>query len=148
MRLEIELIPKPLWGKSLAKMLPKDTWWRIKVERIREKGKRCEICSSLGNVELHERWRYDDERHVQHLEGVILLCRKCHSIKHWGRTSIMAEQGEINLQEMVDHFCGVNECGPETLARHEQECMARWRERSRHAWTQDLGRFGWDPCVP
>jgi len=141
MKLEMELVPKPLWRKTVAKLLPRYRWSGIRNERICEKGERCEICNSSGPVQLHEVWRYDDERYIQRLDGFILLCIKCHSVKHWVRTNLIASRGQVDLQELRDHFCRVNQCGPEVLKEHEKESLAKWRERSRHKWIQNLGQY-------
>ncbi len=141
MKLEIELVPKPLWGKTLAKMLPRDEWERLRVQRIQEKGERCEICGQEGRVHLHEIWEYDDERHVQRLAGFQLLCATCHSIKHFGLTQNLAAEGKINLKPITTHFCKVNNCTFQDLKNHWRSTYERWKQRSQHQWTQDLSRL-------
>jgi len=138
LRLEIELVPKPLWGKSLANMLPKAQWEALRAQRIQEKGARCEICGQAGRVELHEIWKYDDERHIQRLLGLELLCVLCHSIKHFGRTQTLASRGEVDLKPIVAHFCKFNSCGLQDLKAHWRSTYEIWKERSKHHWTQDL----------
>jgi hypothetical protein len=138
LRLEIELVPKPLWGKSLASVLQRPEWEKLKAHRLREKGERCEICGHVGSVQLHEIWEYDDERHVQRLSEFQLLCNMCHSIKHFGRTQTLAAKGKLDLKPVIAHFCKVNSCGLRDLKDHWRSVYDRWKERSRHHWTQDL----------
>jgi hypothetical protein len=138
LRLEIELVPKPLWQKSLRRMLPRGRWENLRAQRIREKGWRCEICGEAGSVQLHEIWKYDDEKHVQTLLGFELLCVLCHSVKHFGRTQALAEEGKIDLKPIIAHFCRVNQCSYQDLKAHWKDVYERWKERSRHEWTQDL----------
>jgi hypothetical protein len=139
LRLEIELVPKPLWGRSLAKILPKKEWLALKTQRLQEKGGRCEICNHTDGLQLHEIWEYDDGRHIQRLVAFRLLCDKCHSIKHFGRTQTLAAEGKIDLKPIIVHFCKVNNCTFQDLREHWKSVYETWRERSKHQWTQELG---------
>jgi hypothetical protein len=42
------------------------------------------------------------------------------------------------LKSVIDHFCRVNGCTPQDYKRHEKEVWEKWKERSKHKWTQDL----------
>jgi hypothetical protein len=138
LKLEIELVPGPLWGKSLAGTLPKDRWMALRSRMIQEKGERCEVCGQVGSVQLHEIWHYDDKRHIQRLAGFQILCLLCHQVKHMGRTSILAKEGKLDLKSVIDHFCKVNGCTPQDYKKHEKEVREKWKERSKYKWTQDL----------
>jgi hypothetical protein len=138
LRLEIELVPKPLWGKSLASTLSRNEWEKLRAQRIGEKGERCEICGHVGSVQLHEFWKYDDERHVQRLAGFQLLCDMCHSVKHFGRTQTLASQGKLDLKPIVTHFCKINSCPFQDLKVHWRSMYEQWKERSKHRWAQNL----------
>jgi len=118
LKLEIELVPKPLWGKSLANMLSRDQWERFRARRIPDKGERCEVCGQLGPVQLHEIWEYDDVRHVQRLVGFEALCARCHSIRHFARTQALAAEGKIDLKPIIAHFCKVNSCSYRDLKEY------------------------------
>src|SRR5260370_31103828 len=93
-KLTIELVPKPVWGNSLAHRMTRANWNKIRwlvLERYRY---HCGICGSDEKpLTCHELWEYDDEQHVQKLQGFIVLCRNCHAIKHYGRTNIKAREG-------------------------------------------------------
>ena len=132
MKLEAELVPKPLWRKYLANMLSRDEWKRLRAQRIREKGESCEICGQKGRVHLHEIWKYDDESYVQRLVGFQLLCDNCHSIKHFGRTQTLAAECKLDLRPIIIHFCKVNNCTPEDLKDHWKSVFDVWKERSQH----------------
>ncbi len=111
LKLRIELIPKTAWFSSLYHLIPREVWKSIRAERIKTAGAKCEICgSSVKPLYLHEIWKYDDEKHVQKLLRFQLLCRKCHWIKHIGLAKIKADRGELNYDELVKHFCKVNQC--------------------------------------
>lgn len=111
LKLRIELIPKTAWFSSLYHLIPREVWKSIRAERIKTAGAKCEICgSSVKPLYLHEIWEYDDEKHVQKLLRFQLLCRKCHWIKHIGLAKIKADRGELDYDELVKHFCKVNQC--------------------------------------
>lgn len=141
-KLKIELVPKPLWRKSLAQLLPHEVWISIREDRIRIIGSKCEICASTEKpLELHERWKYDDRKHVQKLAGFWLLCKECHAVKHFGRSSILAREGKLDLKELVKHFCSVNRCSKRDFERHSREVWDIWEKRSKHEWKQDFGKY-------
>ena len=68
LRLPIELIPSPLWGRSLAKLGSTDkgqiVWERIREVEMRRTGRLCEVCGEPAH-DVHEKWEYDDQRNIQ-----------------------------------------------------------------------------------
>jgi hypothetical protein len=143
MRLTAELVPRTVWQSSLAKLLPRSIWIDIKNEIIDEHGKKCQMCGETeGTMSLHEIWNYDDANHVQKLEGFILLCSMCHHVKHIGLAGILASQGKLDYDEVVKHFCKVNECSAKEFEEHMDHAFRIWRERSQHQWKQDFGKYG------
>jgi len=127
----------------LYNLLPREVWNSIREEHIRKHGAKCEICGSPERpLQLHERWRYDDRRHVQRLVGFQLLCRKCHLVKHIGLAGILADRGELDYEELVEHFCRVNGCSKEDFRRHADRAFEVWAKRSVFQWVQDFGEYG------
>ena len=99
MKLEIELVPKDLFFRSLRSLVTKQSWDVIRREAYKKAGYRCEICGGKGDrwpVECHEIWEHDDERHIQYLKGTIALCPNCHMIKHTG-FSMFTENGRKKI---------------------------------------------------
>ena len=92
-------------------------------------------------MNLHERWKYDDKKNIQKLEGFILLCRMCHHVKHIGLAGILANKGELDYDEVIGHFCKVNKCTRKEFDEHESKAFAVWEKRSRHQWKQDFGKY-------
>lgn len=148
-KLEIELVPEPLWERSLYHMLPREEWKRLWHKIIQEEGGKCYICGSTGmKLELHEFWEYDDENRVQKLVGMHLICDLCHMVKHlgyWCHTDegrIKLEKRGLSRNDLIQHFCRVNNCSEEDFLQHEEESFKIWRERSKYDdWKQDLGRY-------
>lgn len=109
---------------------------------IEERGRKCQICGEhQGKMNLHEKWHYDDEKHVQQLEGFILLCEKCHLIKHIGFAKVLAGKGKLDYNQLKEHFCNVNKCSEMKFTEHVKEAFRIWEARSSHEWKQDFGEF-------
>ena len=141
-KLTIELVPKPLWGNSLAHRMARANWNKIRslvVERYRY---HCGICGSDEKpLTCHELWEYDDEQHVQKLQGFIVLCRNCHAIKHFGRTNIKAREGKTQLQPIIEHYCRVNNCTERDLQKDYGSALAVWKIRNTFIWETDFAKY-------
>jgi hypothetical protein len=142
MKLTIELVPQTAWRKSLAQTLPKKVWLGIRESHIERNGKKCEICGETeGIFNLHEIWNYDDVNYLQKLEGFVLLCVMCHHVKHIGLAGILADEGKLDFNGVIAHFCRVNSCNERDFHEQEKEAFSVWRMRSSHNWRQDFGEY-------
>ena len=120
----------------------KPSQWKI----IREKayadyGFECGICCAPGRLECYEIWEYDAKKHIQLLGGFIALCSLCHKVKHIGNTQILASQGKLDLESVMEHAVRVNGCSRQEFEAHRRLAFQIWRERSQHTWTVDLGAY-------
>lgn len=139
LKLEIELIPAPLWGCSLREKLSNNDWFKIKNEIVQIRGKKCEICGKESEkIHLHEIWEYDDVELTQKLIGFKLLCPMCHHVKHLGHTGSLVKAGKLNYNEVIKHFCKVNKCSVEEFKSNKKKAFELWGNRSMHKWTQYL----------
>ena len=143
LKLKIELVPSPLWYRNLRKSIGQYKWRKKKKEFYETFGHTCQICGSeQKSLQLHEKWNYDDEKHIQSLKGLIHLCKPCHMVKHpghWG-TRDGQEKMEgmgITWEDVIEHFCKVNECSITTYEKHYEEMSKLFEERSNHEWTQN-----------
>ena len=142
MKLEIELVPSTVWFSSLRNLLPRKIWDSIRNEIIEESGRKCQICGETNVVmNLHEVWKYDDDNYIQKLEGFILLCGLCHQVKHIGLAGILAKQGKLDYDKVIEHFCKVNNCTKGEFEKHKAEAFEIWERRSKHQWKQDFGKY-------
>jgi len=92
-------------------------------------------------MNLHEVWKYDDLKHIQKLVGFILLCRMCHHVKHIGLAGILAKRGELDYNDVIEHFCRVNDCAKSEFQKHKTKAFDVWSKRSEHEWKQDFGEY-------
>jgi hypothetical protein len=122
--------------------MPRETWNSIRDSIIDENGRKCQVCGETsGTMNLHEIWEYDDTKHVQKLAGFILLCRMCHHVKHIGLARILANQGKLDYDEVVAHFCRVNGCTKKEFEKHKSKAFEIWAKRSEREWKQDFGKY-------
>lgn len=139
MELTIELVPSTVWYSSLYRLLPREVWDRIKNEIIENNGRKCQICGETeGKMNLHEIWEYNDAEHVQKLEGFVLLCAMCHHVKHIGLAGILANEGKLDYDEVIEHFCKVNKCTKNDFEKQEKKAFDVWSKRSQYEWKQDF----------
>ena len=155
-KLTIELVPSTVWFSSIYRIYEKsaqlDKWKKIKKELFKKEGRKCWICGAENiRLEAHEFWEYDDRNHIQKLVAIHHLCGMCHKVKHmgfWCYTSEgkrkLKEEG-LTREDLINHFCNVNNCTREDFERHEREAFRIWKVRSRYEWEQDFGEY--DPNI-
>jgi len=142
MKLEIELVPSTVWFSNVRKLVPKTVWDMIRKKSYIVASHKCQICGNDGILHCHEIWEYDDEKHIQNLKGFVALCENCHMIKHIGFSMYTLEgQEKFDKNELIEHFCKVNDCKIEDFYKHEKEAFKIWHERSKHKWKQDFGEY-------
>jgi hypothetical protein len=142
LKLEVELVPSTVWFSSLHNLLSRKVWDNIRNEIIQKNGRKCQICGEVeGRMNLHEIWKYDDAKHIQTLEGFILLCNMCHHVKHIGLAGILASKGKLDYNELIKHFCKVNGCSEKDFQKHVTRAFEIWEKRSEHQWKQDFGNY-------
>jgi len=151
-KLAIELVPSTVWFSSIYQIYKRDNqlnkWRKIKKELFEKEGRKCWVCGEENTrLEAHEFWEYDDKNHIQKLVAIHHLCGMCHKIKHigfWCYTKDGRRQlakAELSREDLIDHFCKVNNCSREDFQKHEEEAFRIWRERSKYEWKQDFGEY-------
>ena len=76
---------------------------------------------------------YDDERHVQKLQGLIALCPACSDVKHYARACAQGREEDAKA-----HFLKVNGWSAGQMQGYVAEAKALWEKRSACEWTQDI----------
>ena len=141
MKLTIELVPSSSWWNNLRKLLPRNQWDIIRKSAYATSGHRCAICSAHSRLNCHEIWHYDDDNHIQRLEGFTALCDLCHHVKHIGLAGILAEQGRLDYEKVIEHFMKVNTCNREDFLEHRRQAFEIWASRSSHPWNVDFAEY-------
>ena len=140
MKLEIEIIPQPLWEINPQRLMPGSKWDQICRQAYADSDDQCGICGNKEKLECHTRWEYDDANLAQRLLGFIALCSQCHGIKHLGRSEIISTPEQ--MENLIIHFMTVNECTQEKFKEYEQKAFSEFRQRSQHEnWKKDWGQY-------
>jgi hypothetical protein len=140
--LTIELVPRPCWYSNMRTNVSRVTWDKLRKQVYAEYNYHCGVCQ-IENVTLHchEIWQYDDILHIQKLNGFVALCEMCHHCKHMGHASILATEGKLDLNKVIEHFMRVNQCSRAEYDEHSDKARSTWSERNKHQWTTDLGNY-------
>lgn len=141
MKLTMELVPTTSHYDNLRKRIPKAEWDRIRKKVYADYGHKCGICGSEGRLNCHEIWEYDDEKHIQRLRGFIALCDLCHHVKHFALSTILAEQGKLDIERVIEHFMKLNNCSVKDFESYVREVDEKLKERSKYQWHVDLGEY-------
>ena len=141
LKLHIELVPQSLWYLNPRTAMGRKEWDKLRKEIYAKYGHRCGVCGAQGRLNCHERWSYDDEAHVQTLVGFIALCDWCHHVKHIGLAGILAMDGKLDYERVIQHFLEVNQCTREEFDRHKTEAFEQWNERNRFPWEANWGAY-------
>lgn len=128
------MIPQPLHGKSLSRLLKRKLWDVLgRSVRARAEG-RCEICGQESTrLDCHEVWSYDDERRVARLVGLKAVCSPCHLSTHMGRATSIGRQDQA-----IDHLMEVNDWTWDEARPYVAHAMQEYVMRSKNAWVLDV----------
>ncbi len=139
-RLTIELVPSTCWYTNVRSNVSEFTWDIIRKKSYKLANHKCEICNATGkeqgynhNVECHEIWYYDDDKHKQILTGFIALCPYCHKTKHVGLAQKNGEEEIVIKQLMM-----VNNMNRKDAIKYIAESFNVWKKRSNFQWELDI----------
>lgn len=129
--LVINLVPKTIWGKSLAHFLP--NW-----NEVRTKVCSCGCCAicdtNTKQLQAHEVWKYNDDDHTVDLKDIIPVCENCHLALHYGKARVDGKE-----KQALAWYRKVNGLSNE-IARHEiKMAFDWWSIRSACSWTFNDG---------
>ncbi len=128
LKLVPELVPRPLWGRSVNKALPRTAWERDVRAKVKAKaGGVCEDCGASYEKGMicHEDWRYDEQERTATLMSFRLICRDCNFVHHLGKASTLGLE-----QSAIAHLTRVNNIDQEEAARIVTAATERWFQRS------------------
>lgn len=117
-----DLIPQTSWGSSLANLLTKASWDRIRHPILDDVSRVCSVCGiQHTTLDIHERWSYhfpvEDMKRldslseneivfgIQRLDGFHPVCRSCHRCFHLGLARVRGELDEVRtIMEAVNQW--------------------------------------------
>lgn len=141
MKLKLAIEPRPhsTWGVTLANLLPRKEWDKLRFECYRDADYQCEICENVNDkLHCHECWKFDDRKKVQRLVGAQCLCVLCHDVKHFGRSSQVYPADYV--QKLIRHWCKINEKTRADFSRHMAEIKLINQRRAKSYYIVKVGR--------
>lgn len=140
-RLTIELVPASTWYNNLRKHFTKEQWDELRKQVYKQYNYRCGICGVKAKLNCHEIWEYDDDNCIQRLKGFIALCDMCHHVKHIGFAKELANKGQLNFDDVKNHFLKVNNCAEEEFNEYLDMVFDIWGIRSIYEWDTQFGEY-------
>jgi len=134
--LTVELVPQTCWFSNVRDHVNESIWDQLRNTAYKAAEYYCEICGGQGEkwpLECHEVWEYRENKHIQILKRLSVLCPSCHEVKHIGHAEIRG-RGEAAKQ----HLSTVNNWNSENTEEYLQEVWGIWEKRSRYKWKLDL----------
>lgn len=146
MKLQVQLVPKPLFERTLREAIGKARWDKLRHKLIETNGAHCEICGSTERLHGHEVWAYQENRAdpTAALRKVQIICIDCQDIRHFARTTKLFQAGIIasdRYSALRRHFRRVNGCRQAEFDDHFRRSLRKWSRRSRKRWKIDWGVF-------
>ena len=139
-KLQVELVPSSQWGSNMRDILTRSQWDKVRKHFYELNNNECQVCDQTGfdqnrshAVEAHEQWEYDDEKLIQKLVGIEVLCPECHRCKHLGR-ALKTGAG----RKALSHLISVNGFSEAEAQAYVQSTFAIHALRSMFAWEMDL----------
>lgn len=134
-----ELVPSPLFHKSVHDLFNNDKRWRrIRDATRAERDSRCFACSTQNNPHCNEVWNYRDGGAIGVAELVAfeILCRDCHNAHHIGR--IIALRDRAILDSVLAHLAKVNGISPKETMALVDAALKTHVKRSKKSWTMTV----------
>ena len=136
LELTLDLVPKGAWGNNLREVLSKKDWDTLRHACYERANYHCVACGAkTKKLDAHEVWDYNIKAETQTLVDIVALCSLCHLVKH-----IMHAEAEEKLDIATRHFYKVNQCNPDTFAKHYMESLELYEELNK------VER--WELCAP
>ncbi|MFE8061647.1 hypothetical protein [Priestia aryabhattai] len=122
-KLKVDWKPDRFRGHSVKRNISQYLWSKkIRTQILIEREHVCRICgyepdeANLRYLEMHEIERYDEANLVCNLEGIDLICKRCHAFHHLGFT--FSRTTKEQFDELIQHFIKVNNCTEEDFRNH------------------------------
>lgn len=138
LRLSIEPMPTSSRLASLAKLLPRARWNRIRRDVYRKAGYHCKVCGQQGRLHCHEVWQYNEQTGYQWLRGFQALCQNCHNTKH-----ILFIRDNCRRARLLQHFMTVNRLNEKEAEEYLTSIRHRQHMLNQRDWIVNFGSYNW-----
>jgi hypothetical protein len=136
LRLAIEPIPYASAPASLAKLLPRPEWDRIRRVAYKSASYHCQTCGNAGRLNCHELWHFNESTGYQWLMGFQALCDDCHGVRH-----MLSVRNRQEFDRLANHFMAVNRASPREFRDHLEQARQRRAELNQREWRIAFGDY-------
>ena len=140
LKLPVLSIPISSWGISLANLLPKEDWDKIRKKVLKAADYRCEICGRNDlPLHCHEVWvfHYSEQR----LTKFLCLCRLCHDAVHYFGTTQRYQKRPSYIQEVGGHLMEINKITEKELDTYLRQVQAQNVRRAKKTYKVVVGHW-------
>lgn len=152
-KLTMDLKPGAYHGSSIRKNISQSLWSKIRSVVLEENNYSCTICGYQPQVEklrqlhVHEVEEYAKDELLCTLKELKLICAKCHSWHHVGRT--FSKLNEEQISDLKSHFMQVNNCSEEDYKnyfiefrrKNSEAILKQFEEKARTPYVTDLDKL-------
>ena len=138
--LQIESIPQSSWGVSLANLLPKEDWDKIRKKVLKGAGYRCEYCGAVDRtLHCHEAWefKYSEQRLVR----FDCVCELCHDSIHYFGTTQSYKNKPSYIEKVMKHIEEVNGITRKQLLAYIETRKQINRKRAKKTYKITVGKW-------
>ena len=136
LRLAIEPIPVGSRLATLAKLMPRDQWDRLRRRVYRRARYRCQVCGREGRMYCHEIWQFNKQTGYQWLRGFQALCQDCHDVKH-----ISFVRDSSKRERLIQHFLTVNRLTRDETDAYLRSARKRQWQLNQRNWIVNFGDY-------
>jgi hypothetical protein len=142
----IDLIPKNCWAKNARNIIAVSDWNKVRKQIQQRADYKCECCgwkdgdNGSYRLEIHERWDYDEEKHIQILKRLVCLCNSCHNSTHIGKAQIDEKEGISPKGTAMRHLMKVTGMNQNEFYKHKSKAFEIYHRRNRccEKWQLDI----------
>jgi len=138
--LEILSIPQSSWGVSLAQLLPKDDWDKLRKKVYAAAEHKCEYCGAAGvTLYCHEVWefKYSEQRLIR----FDCVCGLCHDSIHFFGTTQRYQNNPAYIEKVMKHLEEVNKITRKQLLRYIEERRQINKKRAKKTYKVVVGKW-------
>lgn len=144
LRLSVEPIPAGSRRASLANLMPRGQWDRLRRSVYHKAHYRCQICGREGRLYCHEIWQCNEKTSYQFLRGFEALCENCHNVRH-----LFFIWDSQHRARLFRHFRTINRLTKEQGMQHLADAYRQQQEFNKRKWIVNYGQYNFSvPSVP
>lgn len=135
-KLYFDYIPPSCINLSLSKQIPKQDLLKIILETLKKANIKCEFCNSKKDLQMIEKWYYNDRYHQRELKRCICVCNECKNVIY-----IPSSSDTINYEKAKNHYMKINNCSEKEFIHDKFSAIRKYKERSRYIWSNAKYEF-------